>query len=209
MQASYEDQAAAVPLPADWLTFVAEVRSSIEDLSQLLERMRSAVDRLALASSASDGVSPAEGEPPAWPEIDEFEQDEPGPAEDLIEPESIREQVRLEEERARAEIASGRVDVEDAPAACEEPGEESPALVVDAPASEAASELDPEAVREQVRLEVERARAEIAAGRTGLGDAVEADGEPAESLGQPSSLAARLREPQYEQRAAIGAPMMV
>jgi len=231
MQASYGDQSAAVPLPADWLTFVAEVRSSIEDLSRALERMQAAVDALASASSASDGLSPAEGEAPAgWSEVEESAQDEPERALDLAEPvvaeaapeldpEAIREQVRLEVERARAEIASGGISLEDAPAA-----DESPALVLDGLAAteaapeldlaeptvtEATPELDPEAVREQVRLEVERARAEIASGRIALEDAVEADGEPAESLGRLSPLAATFLEPQYEQRAAFGAPMLV
>ena len=164
MQVGLEDQSAAVPPPADWLTDLAEVRSSIRDLSQALERLRSAVDRLALASPASDRASSDErGAPPTWIEGEESAQDETEPALDLAE------------------------------------------SVV----AEAAPELDPEAVREQVRLEVERARAEIAAGGSSLEDAAEADGEPAEAPGQPSPLAARFLEPQYEQRKVPGAPMMV
>lgn len=214
--------------------FVEEVRDGLTAVSRTVERLRNEVERLSARLATTDTArpsgdawqeTPAPVRPsPAVPSIIE----QPSPLHGLAEgswpvPRAAAS-VAAEEEEPEPEASADEPPVpaveDELPAYDEESTESPPDDAPEAPPEDA----DPAAVREQVRLEVERARAAIAAGRLDVfeelsreDDADErswqapaAETPPAEASREPAPAAAPLAyAPEREDRPIIINPVVV
>jgi len=218
-----EPQAVAPAVEAEVAVAAPDSEAAREEVRRAVEQARAEIAAGKVPGDLAATVEPAAGpSAPAPPEKDgrkapeaawwnlpvqegalSLAPEEPAVAEPATaaeETDSARGEVRRAVEQARAELAAGALEAEDAV--------EEMAAVEEPPAAEPE---DPEAAREKVRLAVEQAREDMVVGKLKLAEEPPAEetGEPPAEAPAPSPPAPVFRLPSAEERTIVPQAMVI